>query len=161
MLLTLASWAADGFWSHLLLRFGTGVASAWVLVMITSLSQQVANAHNRQRLGALVFAGPGLGIALTRPVLLNAHRLRECGAVSDLLSAAIRVDLVCKNVDVLGVDVGTDVREHLGNSRNLGRRYKVTADDIVAAIRTRGRQRVPDHVKAELLTELRSSIIKQ
>jgi len=39
--------------------------------------------------------------------------------------------------------------------------HKVTADDIVDAIRTRGRQRVPDHVKAELLTELRSSIIKQ
>lgn len=38
--------------------------------------------------------------------------------------------------------------------------HKVTADDIVAAIRPRGRQRVPDHVKAELLTELRSSIVK-
>jgi len=75
VLLTLASWAADGFCSHLLLRFGTGVASAWVLVMITSLSQQVANAHNRQRLGALVFAGPGLGIALTGLLALGAHLL--------------------------------------------------------------------------------------
>jgi len=75
VVLTLASWAADGFWSHLLLRFGTGVASAWVLVMITSLSQQLANAHNRQRLGALVFAGPGLGIALTGLLALGAHLL--------------------------------------------------------------------------------------
>lgn len=75
VVLTLASWAADGFWSHLLLRFGTGVASAWVLVMITSLSQQVANANNRQRLGALVFAGPGLGIALTGLLALVAHLL--------------------------------------------------------------------------------------
>jgi predicted MFS family arabinose efflux permease len=75
VLLTLASWAADGFWSHLLLRFGTGVASAWVLVMITSLSQQVANAHNRQRLGAMVFAGPGVGIALTGLLALAAHLL--------------------------------------------------------------------------------------
>ncbi|MFZ5937352.1 hypothetical protein BGP84_07295 [Pseudomonas putida] len=75
VLLTLASWVADGFWSHLLLRFGTGVASAWVLVMITSLSQQVANADNRQRLGALVFAGPGLGIALTGLLALAAHLL--------------------------------------------------------------------------------------
>lgn len=75
VLLTLASWAADGFWSHLLLRFGTGLASAWVLVMITSLSQQVANAHNRQRLGAMVFAGPGLGIALTGLLALVAHLL--------------------------------------------------------------------------------------
>lgn len=73
--LTLASWAADGFWSHLLLRFGTGVASAWVLVMITSLSQQLANANNRPRLGALVFAGPGLGIAVSGLLALVAHLL--------------------------------------------------------------------------------------
>lgn len=75
VVLTLASWAADGFWAHVLLRFGTGLASAWVLVMITSLSQQLANAHNRQRLGALVFAGPGLGIALTGLLALLAHQL--------------------------------------------------------------------------------------
>jgi len=35
----------------------------------------VANAHNRQRLGALVFAGPGLGIALTGLLALGAHLL--------------------------------------------------------------------------------------
>nr|WP_225778758.1 MFS transporter [Pseudomonas sp. Marseille-Q3773] len=75
VVLTLASWAADGFWAHVLLRFGTGLASAWVLVMITSLSQQLANAHNRQRLGALVFAGPGLGIVLTGLLALLAHQL--------------------------------------------------------------------------------------
>ncbi|MBI6941948.1 MFS transporter [Pseudomonas putida] len=75
VLLTLASAAADGFWGHLLLRFGTGVASAWVLVMITSLSQQVATAHNRPQLGAMVFAGPGLGIALTGLLALGAHLL--------------------------------------------------------------------------------------
>ncbi len=75
VLLTLASWAAESFWSHALLRFGTGVASAWVLVMITSLSQQVANANGRQRLGAMVFAGPGLGIALTGLLALGAHLL--------------------------------------------------------------------------------------
>ncbi|EKT4523168.1 MFS transporter [Pseudomonas putida] len=73
MLLTLASWAAQGFWSHLLLRFGTGVASAWVLVMITSLSQQLAASHGRPRLGALVFAGPGIGIAVTGLLALVAH----------------------------------------------------------------------------------------
>ncbi|MND96762.1 hypothetical protein D3C80_890640 [compost metagenome] len=43
--------------------------------MITSLSQQVATAHNRQRLGALVFAGPGLGIAVTGLLALVAHVL--------------------------------------------------------------------------------------
>ncbi|NIF29269.1 MFS transporter [Pantoea sp. Tr-811] len=75
VLLTLASAAVEGFWSHLLLRFGTGVASAWVLVMLTSLSQQVASAHSRPRSGALVFAGPGLGIALTGLLALGAHVL--------------------------------------------------------------------------------------
>lgn len=75
VVLTLASTAAEGFWSHLLLRFGTGVASAWVLVMITSLTQQLAAAHGLQRLGALVFAGPGLGIALTGLLALAAHVL--------------------------------------------------------------------------------------
>ncbi|CAM3224561.1 YbfB/YjiJ family MFS transporter [Pseudomonas plecoglossicida] len=88
VLLTLASWLADGFWPHLLLRFGTGVASAWVLVMITSLSQQVANANGHQRLGALVFAGPGLGIALTGLLALAAHLLGLDSAALWLVYAA-------------------------------------------------------------------------
>ena len=87
VVLTLASWAADGFWSHLLLRFGTGVASAWVLVMITSLSQQLANANSRPRLGALVFAGPGLGIAVTGLLALVAHLLGLSSAALWLLYA--------------------------------------------------------------------------
>ncbi len=52
VLLTLVSFWAHGFWSHLLLRFGTGVASAWVLVMITGLSQPLAIAagpHGSER----------------------------------------------------------------------------------------------------------------
>ncbi|MDD2060887.1 MFS transporter [Pseudomonas sp. GD03860] len=65
VVLTLASFWAHGFWSHLLLRLGTGMASAWVLVILTSLTQQLAAASNQQRLGALVFAGPGVGILLT------------------------------------------------------------------------------------------------
>ncbi|WP_010223059.1 YbfB/YjiJ family MFS transporter [Pseudomonas donghuensis] len=73
VVLTLASFWASGFWAHLLLRFGTGVASAWVLVMLTSLSQQVAAASNRPRLGALVFAGPGVGILLTGMLALVAN----------------------------------------------------------------------------------------
>ncbi|TDF77610.1 MFS transporter [Pseudomonas sp. H9] len=77
VLLTLASCWANGFYSHLALRFGTGIASAWVLVMLTSLSQQVAATHNRTRLGAMVFAGPGLGIMLTGLLALfsNLHGL--------------------------------------------------------------------------------------
>ncbi|OPA99659.1 hypothetical protein BFW87_02785 [Pseudomonas fluorescens] len=80
VLLTLASYWAHGFWPHLLLRFGTGVASAWALVMITSLSQPLALAAGRPRLGALVFAGPGLGILLTGLLALGSNLLRQDSA---------------------------------------------------------------------------------
>lgn len=80
VLLTLASSWAHGFWPHLLLRFGTGVASAWALVMITSLSQPLALAAGRPRLGALVFAGPGLGIVLTGLLALGSNLLGQSSA---------------------------------------------------------------------------------
>ncbi|WP_454563188.1 MFS transporter [Pseudomonas sp. AIG] len=88
VLLTLASFWADGFWSHLVLRFGTGVASAWVLVMITSLSQPLAATAGRPRLGALVFAGPGLGIFLTGLMALVSHLLNQTSATLWLIYAA-------------------------------------------------------------------------
>jgi MFS family permease len=88
VLLTLASFWADGFWSHLVLRFATGVASAWVLVMITSLSQPLAAAAGRPRLGALVFAGPGLGIFLTGLLALVSHLLNQTSATLWLIYAA-------------------------------------------------------------------------
>ena len=71
--LTFVSFWAQGFWPHLLLRFGTGVASAWVMVMITSLSQHLAVSNHRPRLGALVFAGPGVGVLLTGLLALGAN----------------------------------------------------------------------------------------
>jgi predicted MFS family arabinose efflux permease len=89
VLLTLASFWANGFWSHLLLRFGTGVASAWVLVMITALSQPLAAAAGRPRLGALVFAGPGLGIFLTGLLALGSHLLGQTSATLWLVYAAV------------------------------------------------------------------------
>lgn len=89
VLLTLASFWANGFWSHLLLRFGTGVASAWVLVMITALSQPLAAAAGRPRLGALVFAGPGLGIFLTGLLALGSHLLGQTSASLWLVYAAV------------------------------------------------------------------------
>lgn len=80
VLLTLASYWAHGFWPHLLLRFGTGVASAWALVMITSLSQPLAMSIGRPRLGALIFAGPGLGILLTGLLALGSNLLGQNSA---------------------------------------------------------------------------------
>jgi predicted MFS family arabinose efflux permease len=89
VLLTLASFWANGFWAHLLLRFGTGVASAWVLVMITALSQPLAAAAGRPRLGALVFAGPGLGIFLTGLLALGSNLLQQTSATLWLVYAAV------------------------------------------------------------------------
>jgi len=89
VLLTLASFWAQGFWPHLVLRFGTGVASAWVLVMITALSQPLAQAAGRPRLGALVFAGPGLGITLTGLLALGSNLLGQRSATLWLLYAAV------------------------------------------------------------------------
>ena len=71
--LTFVSFWAQGFWPHLVLRFGAGVASAWVMVMITSLSQHLAVSNHRPRLGALVFAGPGVGVLLTGLLALGAN----------------------------------------------------------------------------------------
>lgn len=89
VLLTLASFWATGFWPHLLLRFGTGVASAWVLVMITALSQPLALAAGRPRLGALVFAGPGLGIFLTGLLALGSNLLGQSSATLWLVYAGM------------------------------------------------------------------------
>jgi len=89
VLLTLASYWAHGFWPHLLLRFGTGVASAWALVMITSLSQPLAIAAGRPRLGALVFAGPGLGILLTGLLALGSNLLGQSSATLWLVYGAV------------------------------------------------------------------------
>ncbi|QHF46199.1 hypothetical protein PspS35_21285 [Pseudomonas sp. S35] len=89
VLLTLASYWAHGFWPHLLLRFGTGVASAWALVMITSLSQPLAIAAGRPRLGALVFAGPGLGIVLTGLLALGSNLLGQNSATLWLLYGVV------------------------------------------------------------------------
>ena len=89
VLLTLASYWANGFWPHLLLRFGTGVASAWALVMITSLSQPLAIAAGRPRLGALVFAGPGLGIVLTGLLALVSNLLGQSSAALWLIYGTV------------------------------------------------------------------------
>ena len=89
VLLTFASSWAHGFWPHLLLRFGTGVASAWALVMITSLSQPLALTAGRPRLGALVFAGPGLGILLTGLLALGSNLLGQNSATLWLIYGAV------------------------------------------------------------------------
>lgn len=101
VLLTLASFWAQGFWPHLLLRFGTGVASAWVLVMITALSQPLAQAAGWPRLGALVFAGPGLGIMLTGLLALGANLLGQSSANLWLLYAAVALLMLLAILPIL------------------------------------------------------------
>lgn len=101
VLLTLASFWAQGFWAHLLLRFGTGLASAWVLVMITALSQPLALAAGRPRLGALVFAGPGLGIMLTGLLALGANLLRQSSANLWLLYGVVALLMLLAILPIL------------------------------------------------------------
>ncbi|WP_460098056.1 MFS transporter [Pseudomonas sp. H3_C08] len=121
VLLTLASFWADGFWSHLVLRFGTGVASAWVLVMITTLSQPLAAAAGRPRLGALVFAGPGLGIFLTGLLALVSHLLNQTSATLWLIYAAAALVMMLGVWRLLPKPVATAaVAVAAGNPSNRG-----------------------------------------
>lgn len=92
--LTLMSFWAHGFWPHLLLRFGAGIASAWVMVMIASLSQQLAVSANRPRLGALVFAGPGVGVLLTGLLALVSNLYGQSSATLWLIYAAAALIMV-------------------------------------------------------------------
>ncbi|WP_423205116.1 MFS transporter [Pseudomonas kribbensis] len=123
VLLTLASFWANGFWSHLLLRFGTGVASAWVLVMITALSQPLAAAAGRPRLGALVFAGPGLGIFLTGLLALFSHLAQQTSATLWLIYAAVALVMLLGIVRILPQPgVGATVAPAASSSnRGIGR----------------------------------------
>ncbi|WP_192563933.1 MFS transporter [Pseudomonas gozinkensis] len=123
VLLTLASFWANGFWSHLLLRFGTGVASAWVLVMITALSQPLAAAAGRPRLGALVFAGPGLGIFLTGLLALFSHLAQQTSATLWLIYAAVALVMLLGIVRILpqpGVGVPAAPTAVSSSNRGIG-----------------------------------------
>lgn len=120
VLLTLASFWANGFWSHLLLRFGTGVASAWVLVMITALSQPLAAAAGRPRLGALVFAGPGLGIFLTGLLALGSHLLGQTSATLWLIYAAVALVMLLGILPFLPQPATAVVTQTVNTSGNQG-----------------------------------------
>ncbi|UZE13526.1 MFS transporter [Pseudomonas sp. B21-053] len=120
VLLTLASFWANGFWSHLLLRFGTGVASAWVLVMITALSQPLAVAAGRPRLGALVFAGPGLGIFLTGLLALGSHLLGQTSATLWLIYAAVALVMLLGILPFLPQPATAVVAPTVNTSGNQG-----------------------------------------
>ncbi|WP_409284094.1 YbfB/YjiJ family MFS transporter [Pseudomonas protegens] len=117
VLLTLASFWAQGFWAHLLLRFGTGLASAWVLVMITALSQPLALAAGRPRLGALVFAGPGLGIMLTGLLALGANLLGQSSANLWLLYGAVALLMM---LAILPILPRTSPSQHAAPSSSAG-----------------------------------------
>lgn len=112
-----------GFWPHLLLRFGTGVASAWVLVMITALSQPLALAAGRPRLGALVFAGPGLGIMLTGLLALGSNLLGHDSADLWLLYAAAGLLMLLAVLPILPPPTttpGSTRQDAVSNGQGLG-----------------------------------------
>ncbi|MBI6909728.1 MFS transporter [Pseudomonas palleroniana] len=116
VLLTLASYWAQGFWPHLLLRFGTGVASAWALVMITSLSQPLAIAAGRARLGALVFAGPGLGILLTGLLALGSNRLGQSSATLWLVYGVVALVMLLATLPFLPQPIAPVAHAHHAGS---------------------------------------------
>ncbi|AUG09252.1 YbfB/YjiJ family MFS transporter [Pseudomonas sp. S09G 359] len=119
VLLTFASYWAHGFWPHLLLRFGTGVASAWALVMITSLSQPLAIAAGRPRLGALVFAGPGLGILLTGLLALGSNLLGQDSATLWLVYGVVALLMLLAILPFLPKPAaGTPLASHTDASSN-------------------------------------------
>lgn len=120
VLLTLASFWANGFWSHLLLRFGTGVASAWVLVMITALSQPLAATIGRPGLGALVFAGPGLGIFLTGLLALASNLMGQSSATLWLVYAAVALAMLLAIVRFLPQPPATAAAAPVANTSNPG-----------------------------------------
>ncbi|TWI58569.1 putative MFS family arabinose efflux permease [Pseudomonas duriflava] len=99
--LTLLSVWATGFWTHAVLRFGAGLASAWVLVMVTGLSQPLAVQAGRPRLGALVFAGPGVGIVMSGLVALAVNRIGGSSALLWLIYAAVALVLVVVTLPAL------------------------------------------------------------
>jgi len=124
VLLTLASFWANGFWSHLLLRFGTGVASAWVVVMITGLSQPLAAAAGRPRWGALVFAGPGLGIFLTGLLALGSNLLGQTSATLWLVYAGVGLVMLLGMLPFLpqpGAVVATAPKVTTSGNQGIGR----------------------------------------
>jgi predicted MFS family arabinose efflux permease len=123
VLLTLTSFWATGFWPHLFLRFGTGVASAWVLVMITALSQPLAMAAGRPRLGALVFAGPGLGIFLTGMLALGSNLLGQSSATLWLVYAGVGLAMLLVILPILPqptASVAATATATAGASKNAG-----------------------------------------
>ncbi|NVZ51000.1 MFS transporter [Pseudomonas sp. B6002] len=120
VLLTLASYWAHGFWPHLLLRFGTGVASAWALVMITSLSQPLAMSIGRPRLGALIFAGPGLGILLTGLLALGSNLMGQSSATLWLVYSVVALVMLLAVLPFLPQPSAAATHAtHVGNNESI------------------------------------------
>lgn len=77
VLCALLSAFAQGPLLHCLLRFVAGIASAWVLILLTSWTQQRLVVQGHPRAAAAIFTGPALGIVLVGTV---AFGLGQAGA---------------------------------------------------------------------------------
>ncbi|MNO45610.1 hypothetical protein D3C76_358790 [compost metagenome] len=91
--------------------------------MITSLSQQIAASSGRAALGALVFAGPGLGIFLTGLLALGSNLMGQGSATLWLVYAAVALVMLLPILPILPAPAAasgpTDVRA--GNTRGIAR----------------------------------------
>nr|WP_267913357.1 YbfB/YjiJ family MFS transporter [Thermohalobaculum xanthum] len=146
---TTAAMAGTGsIWIWAALRFGGGVASAFVLVMASSLIVARLNAKGRGALAAVHFAGVGAGIAasalIAAPFVAGAEAWRQVwltgGALS--LGAAAAVALLVPGDGGAPRGAGGDARRRSPGIWRLvlayaalGFGYVITATFIVAILR--------------------------
>lgn len=71
-----ASAFAAGPVAHALLRFVAGIASAWVLILITSWTQQALATRGQPRLAAAIWTGPAAGIVVVGLAALGLAQLQ-------------------------------------------------------------------------------------
>lgn len=64
VLCALASGVASDVAGHALVRFVAGVASAWVLILVTAWTSQALVMQGHPRYAASIFTGPGMGIVV-------------------------------------------------------------------------------------------------
>lgn len=85
----LASAVAGGPLAHALLRFVAGVASAWVLILVTSWTQQRLAARAQARSAAAIWTGPAAGIVVVGLAALALARTQPGPGTGWLLYGAL------------------------------------------------------------------------
>jgi len=138
--ITLMSALGHGLWAHAILRFAAGVASAWVLVVLTSAASQLAVQAGKAHWGGLIFTGPSIGVLITGLVALgmnlhgqNSSTLWLAYGVIALALAAIAQPLIPMPQTPPPVPAGSDGKRHRSFYALLGAYTLVGAGYIIPA----------------------------